>query len=95
VEYAWKSALLDPEDIALLNGFGEMHYLGSMAYGFKYKGFITWIGNFAPTISYEIYEAVKEKDFDKAMNSLKRILPLNGLLEKFMKTREGYHILGF
>jgi 4-hydroxy-tetrahydrodipicolinate synthase len=92
-EYAWKSALLDPKDISLLNGFGEMHYIASAAYGFKYRGFVTWIGNFAPDASYEIYEAVKSKDFDRAMNSLKRILPLNGLLEKFMKSRESLSII--
>ena len=92
-EYAFKSALLDPKDISLLNGFGEMHYIASASFGFRYRGFVTWIGNFAPAMSYEIYEAVKKKDFDKAMNSLRKILPLNGLLEKFMKNRESLSII--
>jgi 4-hydroxy-tetrahydrodipicolinate synthase len=92
-EYAWKAALLDPQDIALVNGFGEMHYIGSAAYGFRYRGFVTWIGNFAPSVSYDVYRAVADRDFERAMSCLKRILPLNGLLDKFMKRRESLSII--
>jgi len=92
-EYAWKVALIDPEDMVLLNGLGELHYVGSAAYGLRYQGFVTFIGNFAPSTSYDIYEAVSKGDFKKAMEALKRQLPIFALLSKFMKRREDTSII--
>lgn len=92
-DYAWKAALIDPEDMALLNGLGEIHYVGSAAYGFRYQGFVTFIGNFAPSLSYEVYEAASSGDFNKAMEALKKQLPIWGLMKKFMKKRESLSII--
>jgi len=88
-DYAWKAALIDPEDMVLLNGLGEVHYFGSAAGGLNYRGFVTFIGNFAPSISYEIYEAVNSRNFERAKEALKKkVLPIYRLVSKFMKRRE-------
>ncbi len=93
-DYAWKAALIDPEDMVLLNGLGELHYVGSAACGLHYRGFITYIGNFAPEVSYEIYEETSSGNFDKAVESLrKKILPIYRLVGKFMKKREDPSII--
>jgi len=93
-DYAWKSALIDPDDMVLLNGLGELHYFGSAACGLNYKGFITFIGNFAPSISYEIYETVSSGKFDKATDVLRtKVLPIFELMGKFMKKREDPSII--
>jgi len=43
--YFLNSAMIDPSDMVLLNGRGELQFLGSAAYGFKYRGFVTFIIN--------------------------------------------------
>jgi len=93
-DYALKAALIDPNDMVLLNGLGELHYFGSAACGSYYKGFVTYIGNFAPSISYEIYETVSSGKIDMAKEVLKeKVLPLYRLVGKFMKKREDISII--
>jgi len=92
-DYAFKALTIDPEDMVLLNGQGEIHYVGSAAYGLRYKGFVTFLANFAPSFSYEVYEAVKEENFKKAYEALKKQLPYWGLLSKFGKKRESISII--
>jgi len=92
-EYAWKAALIDSGDMALLAGYGELHYLGAAAYGYKYQGYVTWIANFAPNISYPIYSAVLQRDFIKAQQALEKEMPLWALPGKFMCKRESFSII--
>jgi 4-hydroxy-tetrahydrodipicolinate synthase len=92
-EYAWKAALIDTNDMTLLAGCGELHYLGAASYGYKYQGFVSWIPNFAPQISYPIYEAVRERDFIKAQKALEKQMPLWRVLGKFMSKRENLSII--
>ncbi len=83
-EYFFKTLLIEPEDMALMNGLGEIGYLASAAYGLRYKGFVTFIGNFAPQLSYELYEAVeKERDFIKAQQALLKLAPIWELVVKW------------
>jgi len=87
-EYFFKTLLIEPQDMALLNGMGEISYVASAAYGLRYKGFVTFIGNFAPRLSYEVYEAVeKERDFVKAQEALKKLAPIWSLTAKFSAKR--------
>jgi len=74
--YAEMAANIPTEDMILISGLGEMAYLGSAAYGYKYKGFATFIANFAPGLAYEIYEAVRDRDFEKAYEALRKELPI-------------------
>jgi len=92
-DYAFKALMIDPEDMVLLNGQGEIHFVGAAAYGLRYKGFVTGLANFAPSFSYELYEAVREEDFKKAYEALKKQLPYWGLLSKFMGRRESISII--
>ena len=92
-DYAFKALTIDPEDMVLINGQGEVHYVGSAAYGFRYKGFVTALANFAPSLSYEVYEAVREENFNKALEALRKQLPYLGLLSKFAKRRESISVI--
>ena len=92
-DYAFKALTIDPEDMVLLNGQGEIHYVASAAYGLRYKGFVTFLANFAPSLSYEVYEAVREENFKKAYEALKKQLPLWGLHPKFMSRRQSISII--
>ncbi len=92
-EYAFKALMIDPEDMVLLNGLGEIHYVGSAAYGYKYRGFINFIGNFYPASSYAVYEAVEAGDFKKALEALRKQMPVWSLLAKFNKKRESISVI--
>lgn len=87
-EYFFKTLLVEPEDMVLLNGLGEVSYVASAAYGLRYQGFVTFIGNFAPGLSYELYQAVeKERDFIKAQQLLRKMAPLWSLIIKLSAKR--------
>ena len=92
-DYAFKALTIDPKDMVLLNGLGEIHYIGAAAYGYKYRGFINFIGNFAPASSYAIYEAVEAGDFNEALEALRRQMPVWSLLSKFNKRRESISVI--
>jgi len=92
-DYAFKALMIDPRDMVLINGLGEVHYIGSAAYGLKYQGFVNFIGNFAPSSSYAVYEAVKEEDFKKAHEALKKQLPMWRLVSKLNSKRESISII--
>lgn len=93
-DHFFKTLFIDPNDMTLLAGMGEISYVGAAVYGFRYKGFITFIGNFMPQVSYELYEAVaKERDFLKAQSILNRIAPLFNLVNKVSAKRKSYSII--
>ena len=93
-DYFYKTYLIDPDEMALLCGLGEIGYVGAAAYGHRYKGYITFFGNFAPQLSYELYEAVeKERDFVKAQEILKKVAPLFRLVGKFSANRQSPSII--
>jgi len=92
-DYAFKALMIDPDDMVLINGLGDIHYVGSAAYGFKYRGFVNFFGNFAPALSYAVYEAVEAGDFKKALEALRKQLPVWNLLAKFNKKRESISII--
>lgn len=87
-ECFYKAMLIKPEDMALIYGMGEIGYVGAAAYAFRYKGFVTFIGDFAPQLSYDLYEAVeKERDFIKAQKILEKLAPIWGLVGKWSAKR--------
>ncbi|MBA7575749.1 4-hydroxy-tetrahydrodipicolinate synthase [subsurface metagenome] len=92
-DYAFKALTIDPEDMVLLNGCGEVHYVGSAAYGLKYRGFVNFIGNFAPALSYAVYQAVEAGDFRRALEALRAQMPVWSLLSKFNKKRESISVI--
>lgn len=87
-EFFFKTLLIEPEDMAFLNGMGEIGYVASAAYGLRYKGFVTFIANFAPQLSYELYQAVeKERDFVRGQEVLRKLAPFWSLLVKYSAKR--------
>jgi len=92
-EYFWKSVRIDHSKLALFAGHGELQYVAANSFGFNYAGYVTSIANFAPSLSYQIYEAVDEKDFSKAYEALKKIVPILDLYDKYKKKRGSLSIL--
>jgi len=88
-EFFFKTLLVEPKDMAFLNGMGEISYMASAAYGFRYRGFVTFIANFAPQLSYELYQAIeKERDFIKGQEVLRKLAPFWNLLIKLSAKRQ-------
>jgi len=56
-------AAIDPGDAIVMTGSGEIAASYIAVYGCQ--GFITMTANFAPDISYDVYEAIKARDFEK------------------------------
>ena len=87
-DYAF-NALIDPEDMILINGNAELSYVASAAYGVRYRGFVSApLANFAPRLSYDIYEAVEAENFKKAYEALKKLFPLESFMAKVASSRE-------
>ena len=91
-DYAF-NALIDPEDMVLINGMDELYYVGSAAYGARYRGFASEYANFVPRLSYDIYEAVKAENFKKAHEALKKLFPLWSFVGKVQSSRESISVL--
>jgi 4-hydroxy-tetrahydrodipicolinate synthase len=91
--YFMNSAQIDPKDMTLINGRGEMEFVGAAAYGFKYCGFVTFTANFVPSLSYDVYDAVMKKDFVKAQAKVERMMPLYRALGEFLSKRKQVTIL--
>jgi len=93
-EFFFKTLLVESEDMAFLNGMGEIGYVASAAYGFRYRGFITFIANFAPQLSYELYQTIeKERDFIKGQEILRKLAPFWSLLIKFSAKRQSLSLI--
>jgi len=97
VEWFMKAKLIDEEKMALCIGTGEINYVAAAAFGFRYKGFITALANYAPQISYSVYEAVeKDRDFEKAYNILvERVAPLVEFMARCIARRRKTSILPY
>ncbi len=87
-EFFFKALLVKPGDMSLLNGMGEIAYVASASYGFGYRGFVSFIANFAPQLSYDLYQAIaKERDFAKGYEVLRKLAPFWRLLIKLSAQR--------
>jgi 4-hydroxy-tetrahydrodipicolinate synthase len=90
--YFWKTVSIDPQDMVLLNGLGEVEYVAAAAYGLKYRGFVNTIGNFAPQLPYAVYESVEANNFKQATEGLKRELPFLRVSAKIQSRRESISV---
>jgi 4-hydroxy-tetrahydrodipicolinate synthase len=93
IDYLLKVLLVNEKDMVLINGLGDYHYPASAAYGLRYQGFVTFIGNFAPQLSYAVYDAVMKGDFLEAMKAVEKISPLLFLMGRLFKKRVDHSIL--
>ena len=87
-DLANKAFSRDLKKITLLAGHGEVQYLAAASYGLVYQGFVSFIVNFAPGLSYDVFDAMEQKDFIKASQCLKKIFPIWQFVAKVEKSRE-------
>jgi len=71
---------LDPKDAVVLCGLGERMFSFEAVYGCP--GFISYAANFAPDLSYSIYEAATARDFNKLAKLVNAIAPLFNFMAK-------------
>jgi len=64
---------VDPEDAVILCGRGELVFSFEALYGCP--GFITSFANYAPELSYSVYEAAMARDFNKLTGIVNSIAP--------------------
>jgi 4-hydroxy-tetrahydrodipicolinate synthase len=88
VDYYWMQKLVDSSKMKIFCGLGELMFSFEAVYGCP--GFVTWIANFAPMVSYELYEAARERDFDKVRRVIHRLTPLLEFVGKIC-TAHGPH----
>jgi len=77
--YAMQSAV-DPNDAPILCGAGEQMFSFEALYGCP--GFISDIANYAPDVSYSVYEAAIARDFNKLTELVDSIAPIYSFIDK-------------
>lgn len=65
---------VDPSKMTILCGLGE--YMFSFEAACGCPGFVSWIANFVPLLSYELYEAACAVDFGRVRAIMERMIPL-------------------
>jgi dihydrodipicolinate synthase/N-acetylneuraminate lyase len=83
----------DLKKLSLIAGNGEVQYLAAACYGFVYRGFVSFIANFAPGLSYEIFAAVEQRDMYKASRALRKLFPIWQFVAKVEKNRESISVI--
>jgi len=71
---------VDPKDTVILCGRGEEVFSFEALYGCP--GFISSVANFAPELSYSIYEAAVARDFDKVTELVNSKAPFYSFIGK-------------
>ena len=71
---------LDPKDTVVLCGMGDPMYIFESVYGAT--GFITERANFAPALSYSLYEAAVARDFIKVGEVFDSMMPYFNFIRK-------------
>ena len=69
--YYQEQSLIDPEDMAIFCGLGEQMFQFEALCGCA--GTVSVIANFAPELSYSIYEAAAARDFDNLTKLVKTL----------------------
>ncbi|MBA7560690.1 4-hydroxy-tetrahydrodipicolinate synthase [subsurface metagenome] len=71
---------LDPKDTVVLCGTGELMFSFMAIYGCP--GFISSVANWAPDLSYSIYEAATARDFGKLAELVNSLAPYDSFVAK-------------
>ena len=92
MDYYRMRKALDPTDIVMLCGIGERMFSFETLYASNtLKGFVTSFGNFAPHLSYNLYEASKRRDFAKIQSLIVDYFdPYRDFLEKVTSAHNLY-----
>jgi len=88
MSYLAERRTVDPKDAVILIGIGEQMFSFAALYGCP--GFISEIANFAPEISYSLYEAAAARDFDKVTELINFLAPFSSFIGR-VTTSHGPH----
>jgi len=80
MRYYQMQKTVDPAKMAILCGLGAMMFTFEAVYGCP--GFITMMGNFAPQLTYGLYEAAARRDFDKVRDIGNLVAPFFDFIAK-------------
>lgn len=71
VTYYWMQKAVDPEDMVIVCGLGQLMYPFEALFGCP--GYVTELANFAPEIAVGLYKAAMRRDFDKLKELMDKI----------------------
>lgn len=74
-------------DVALLSGLGHANYAAKASLSGRYTGFVSTVANFAPSLAYDLYEAVEAGDRSRATDALHRQAIFGDVLADLMDSR--------
>jgi len=80
LSYYWMQKTVDPKDTVILCGPGEQMF--SFEAPHSCPGFVTFIANFAPELSYSIYEAAVARGFNKVTELVDSLAPFYSFISK-------------
>lgn len=85
LKYYWMQKAVDPEDMVIICGIGQLMYPFESIYGCP--GFVTELANFVPHIAIDFYKAALKRDFDKLTELTDKIAPYHQFINKLAQKR--------
>jgi len=85
LKYYWMQKAIDPEDMVIICGIGQLMFPFEAIYGCP--GFVTELANFAPHIAVDFYKAAMKRDFDKLTELTDKIAPYHQFINKLAQKR--------
>jgi len=80
LSYYWMQKTVDPKDTAILCGLGEEMFSFQALYGCP--GLVSAVANFAPELSYSLYEAAVARDFNRVTEIINSMAPYSSFMSK-------------
>jgi len=85
VGYYWMQRAVDPEDMVIICGLGQMFFGFESIFGCP--AYVTELANFAPDIAIGIYRAAKNRDIDKLTKLIDKIAIYHEFISKCAQKR--------
>ena len=85
VAYYWMQKAVDPKDMVIVCGLGQLMYPFEVLYGCP--GYVTELANFVPDIAIGLYKAAMQKDFSKLTELIDKIAPYHQFISKIAQRR--------
>lgn len=85
LKYYWMQKAVDPEDMVIICGIGQLMFPFEAIYGCP--GFVTELANFAPHIAVDFYKAAMKRDFNKLTELTDKIAPYHRFINKLAQKR--------
>jgi len=83
-EYYWMRKAIDPKDMVIVCGPGEMLFQFEAVY--ECPGYVTVLPNFAPDLAIAISKAAQAKDFNKLVELMNKLERFNAFLGKVARS---------